>query len=78
MPHDVKGKLVKVGDKVNVPCVVESVQPGKDYCNVTVRTALSMPPDGTSTSITLNTKQVKKTTAKSELTTDNWRLATGN
>lgn len=64
MPHDMKGKLVKVGDKVNVPCIVKEVQPGKDYCNVTLETVVPMPPDNTSNSIVLNTKQVKKTTAK--------------
>jgi hypothetical protein len=59
-----KGRKLKAGDKVNVPCIVKEVSPGAEYCNVTLATAVPMPPYTEPTSIVLNTKQVKKTTAK--------------
>lgn len=65
MPHDVKGKPIRVGDTVNVPCVVEVVsQQGEEYCNVTLRTVHPMPPTQDGTQIALNARQVKKTAAK--------------
>lgn len=60
MPHDRNGKLLQPGDKVMVPCVVESVQAGDEYCNVTLKTEHPMPPYTEPNSITLNTKQVIK------------------
>lgn len=59
MPHCMRGNLLKEGDLVLVPAIVVSVSPGDDYCNVTVKTAHTMPPYPDSpTSVTLNTKQV--------------------
>ena len=60
VPHDVNGKLIEVGDIVNVPCKVESVQTGEEYCNVMVKTIHNMPPYQNGTSISLNTRQVEK------------------
>jgi hypothetical protein len=60
MPHDANGKLVQVGDLVNVPCKVTSVAAGDEYCNVTLQTVHSMPPYTDHNTITLNTKQVVK------------------
>jgi hypothetical protein len=60
MPHDLKGNLVQVGDKVLVPCVVESVCTGEEYCNVTLKTTEKMFPGEYPTSIVLNAKQVLK------------------
>ncbi len=65
MPHDMKGQKLKVGDKVNVPCVVKEIQAGTEYYNVTLETVHPMFPGKDTSTITLNTKQVKKTTAKS-------------
>lgn len=59
MPHCNKGRELKVGDRVMIECVVESVQPAVDYCNVTVRTVRPMPPYTDGTTITLNTKQTE-------------------
>jgi hypothetical protein len=66
MPHDVKGKLIRVGDKVNVPCIVEQITQahGEEYCNVTLRTVHPMPPTADGTQIALNARQTKKTDAK--------------
>ncbi len=63
MAHDVKGKLIKVGDKVNIPCTVESVEKAVDGCNVTLRTVHPMPPSTDTMQIVLNGRQVKKTLA---------------
>lgn len=56
MAHDVKGKLIKVGDKVNIPCTVESVEKAVDGCNVTLRTVHPMPPSTDTMQIVLNGK----------------------
>lgn len=60
MPHDKNGAPLKVGDKVTVECEVTSVQPGTDYCNLSVKTVEPMHPGKEATTITLNTKQVVK------------------
>lgn len=60
MPHCNKGHELKVGDRVMIECVVEDVQAGVDYCNVTVRTVRPMPPYADGTAIVLNTKQTEK------------------
>lgn len=57
MPHDRDGKLLKVGDKVLVPCTIIALQEGTDYCNMTLATDEVMPPYESQSSITLNTKQ---------------------
>jgi len=59
MPHCNRGIELKVGDRVMIECIVESVQAGDEYCNVTVRTARPMPPYKDGTVITLNTKQTE-------------------
>jgi hypothetical protein len=59
MPHDVDDRELKPGDRVLVECVVESVQPSTEYCNVTLKTAIPMPPYTAPTTIVLNTKQVR-------------------
>lgn len=60
MPHDFKGREIKPGDKVLIPAVVESVTPGEDYCNVTVKTERPMKPSDSPTTITFNASQVEK------------------
>jgi hypothetical protein len=60
VPHDKNGQLVQEGDRVNVPCIVDSVQPGTDYCNVTLHTVEPMPPYTGPNTITLNTRQIEK------------------
>lgn len=61
MPHDSNGKLVQAGDLVSVRCEVVSVHQSEDYCNVSLKTVLFMPPYTEGTSLTLNTKQVEVT-----------------
>lgn len=58
MPHDKFGVVLHTGDHVLVPCIVKEVQPGDEYCNVTLETENPMPPYTTPTTLVLNTKQV--------------------
>ena len=60
MPHDMNGRVLKVGDIVNIPCKVKSIQLGEDYCNVELETLYKMPPENKYTStFNLNPKQVE-------------------
>jgi hypothetical protein len=58
MPHDANGLPVKKGDLVNVPCIVNDVQLGEEYCNCTLETVHAMYPGENKTSIVVNAKQV--------------------
>jgi hypothetical protein len=59
--HDANGHPLKVGDKVVIPAEVTSVQPGSDYCNVSVKTTLGRKPDGHKESFSaINTAQLVK------------------
>jgi len=57
MPHDKNGKLIEVGTRVLIPCVVKSVTADEEYCNMTVETEEGMAPHGDKSTYTLNTKQ---------------------
>lgn len=63
MPHDRRGEELKVGDTVMVPCVIKAIHLTEDYCNVDLETKLTMPPLGTPTKLTLNSRQTDKPTA---------------
>lgn len=58
MPHDANGKLLKVGDTVNVRCQVQDIFQTEEYCNLTLKTNLPMFPGTDLTTIVLNAKQV--------------------
>ena len=59
MPHDLRNRVLQVGDLVMIPCRITSIIPTAGYCNLSVETLLDMPPDNTKTHIyELNTKQV--------------------
>ena len=60
MPHDKNGNVLKEGDRVDVPCIVKSITPGDEYCNVNLETLVPMPPYTVPSTIVLNTKQVEK------------------
>lgn len=60
MPHDYNGDILNVGDEVMVPCVVDSITMSEEYCNVTLKTKLFMPPKDYPETIVLNTKQTYK------------------
>jgi len=49
--HDRDGNPLKVGDKVYIPCVVESLDPQADYCNVSLKSVHGRRPDGALESI---------------------------
>lgn len=66
MPHDRNGKLLEVGDLVLIEARIETITPAEDYCNLTVKTVLPMPPYDSGTSITLNTRQVSKAETEAE------------
>lgn len=54
------GKILKVGDIVNIPCRITQIQLGEDYCNVSLETLKTMPPENKYTSsYVLNTKQIE-------------------
>lgn len=44
--HDHKGRELKVGDRVLIPCVITSRSATDEYCNVTVETIYGRRPDG--------------------------------
>lgn len=64
MPHDMKGRKLKAGDKVNIPCIVEEVHQVEDYCNATLRTVVPMTGQTEGMQIVVNSKQCKKSEAK--------------
>ena len=57
MPHDINGKVLKVSDVVLIPCKVNAIHITEEYCNVELETNLGMYPNGTKTSIILNSQQ---------------------
>lgn len=59
MPHDRKGNLLKVGDVVNIPCVVKNIYSGEEYCNVCVETQEPLHPGDKRNEYSLNAKQVE-------------------
>lgn len=44
--HDRNGTPLKVGDVVLIEATVDSLSPGEDYCNVSLRTTNGRRPDG--------------------------------
>lgn len=60
MPHDAKGNLLQLNDRVMIPGVIKNLQAGDEYCNCTVETIYEMHPGNNKIAITLNTKQVEK------------------
>lgn len=58
--HDVSGTLLKVGDRVMIPCLITSMCEGtEDYCNVQVETIYGRRPDGQKESwASINTGQL--------------------
>lgn len=58
MPHDLSGKLIKVGDRVLVPCIVRDIYSTEDFCNLSLETVHPMFPGTTLSGLTLNAKQV--------------------
>jgi hypothetical protein len=64
MPHDQHGDLLAVGDRVQVPAVVQSISTGEDYCNLTIQSRYGRKPDGAVETMTLNAAVVEKYTEK--------------
>jgi hypothetical protein len=65
MPHDAKGNLLKVGDKIVIPGTIVSIGESPEYCNCTIEAEHKMPPDNTDTSFSaINTRQVEKVATK--------------
>ncbi len=62
--HDHNGKPLKVGDTVNIPCVIRELHGGTDFCNVTVVTVHGRKPDGLKEVFSaINTHQLEKVDA---------------
>lgn len=67
MPHDAKGNVLHVGDKVAIVGTVTQIFPSDDFCNCSVELDRPMPPNGTkSTFSAINTKQVEKIPVEGE------------
>lgn len=60
MPHDKRGEELKVGDVVQVPCIIKAIHLTEDFCNVDLETTLTMPPYNKTTALTLNSRQTVK------------------
>ncbi len=61
MPHDRNGRLLKVGDIVNMTFKIKDIYNTEEYCNVSLESVLSMPPTENKTTLSaVNTKQVEK------------------
>jgi hypothetical protein len=59
MPHDVKSRLLQVGDPVMIPGVITALSPSADYCNCSVELEHLMLPEKTKTVISsINTRQL--------------------
>lgn len=43
--HDHLGHELKVGDRVLIPCIIEELNPGEDYCNVSLKSWYGRRPD---------------------------------
>lgn len=62
--HDRLGNALKVGDQVKIDCVIKSVSPGEDYCNVTLETLYGRRPDGMKETISAINTGVTELTAE--------------
>lgn len=60
MPHDRDGKLLQVGDLVDVPCIVKEIHATEEFCNATLEIVQPMFPGNNRTTIVVNTKQSLK------------------
>lgn len=60
MPHDKRGTELHVGDTVMVPCRVKAIHLTEEFCNVDLETIEPMPPLGSTSAFTLNSKQTIK------------------
>lgn len=61
MPHDAKGNLLSLGDKVSVSGTITFIGESHGYCNCSIELEHPMPPDNTKTSFSaINTQQVEK------------------
>jgi len=56
--HDGKGRELKVGDRVMIPCIVRGVQAMPLYCNATVETEATMPGSNGTSTWAVNTRQM--------------------
>ena len=67
MPHDAKGVLLKVGDKVSIPGTVTQIFQSDEYCNCSVELEHPMPPMGSKSVLSaLNTRQIEKVPVEGE------------
>jgi len=61
MPHDAKGNVLTVGDKVVIPATVTAVHQGTEFCNLDLEFDHIMPGrQSKDTYCAINTRQVEK------------------
>lgn len=57
--HDRSGKPLKIGDKINLPCVITQASPGSEACELGLESEIPMH-EGSPFSLWVNSKQVDK------------------
>lgn len=59
--HDSNGNLLKVGDRVLIPCIIKELSPQDDFCNCRLETEFGRRPDNNKETIyAINTGVVVK------------------
>lgn len=53
--HDANGVELKVGDRVILEAVIDTLQSGEDFCNATLKSVLGRKPDGAKETFCMNT-----------------------
>lgn len=61
MPHDKKGQLLQVGDKVNLAGTIQAITSEQPtYCNITLLTDEGMAPETPGYTLALSARMVEK------------------
>jgi hypothetical protein len=61
MPHDSKGRELKIGDRVILAGKITGISPSEGFCNCTVELDHVMPPESTKTTLSaINTRQLER------------------
>lgn len=67
--HDAKGRELKVGDRVMIPCVIKAIHSDENYCNINLDSIATMPGnDNISSFGAVNTKQTLRANDGDDLT----------
>lgn len=64
MPHDRNGKILEVGDIVNIPCKIKQIHLAEDYCNYDLEYLYPFIDGQRQLTSFVNTKQLEKSPGK--------------